>query len=67
MPIAFGGVRQNRHRPSPDFRSLCGRITGHEYDKKGRELKERQTEIALRIEQHQKGEGDYRITLVDKI
>ena len=40
-----------------------GRITGHEYDKKGRELKERQTEITLRIEQHQKGEGDYRITL----
>jgi len=27
-----------------------------EYDKKARELKERQTEIALRIEQHQKGE-----------
>jgi hypothetical protein len=31
-----------------------------EYDKKARELKERQTEIALRIEQHQKGEGDFR-------
>jgi hypothetical protein len=26
-------------------------------------LKERQTEIALRIEQHQKGEGDFRTTL----
>src|ERR1700716_120345 len=39
------------------------RITGDEYDKKARELKERQTEIALRIEQHQKGEGDYRTTL----
>jgi hypothetical protein len=38
-------------------------ITGEEYDKKARELKERQTEIALRIEQHQKGEGDYRMTL----
>jgi site-specific DNA recombinase len=38
-------------------------ITGDEYDKKARELKERQTEIALRIEQHQKGEGDYRMTL----
>jgi hypothetical protein len=31
--------------------------------KKARELKERQTEIALRIEQHQKGEGDFRTTL----
>ena len=40
-----------------------GRITGDEYDRKARELKERQTEIALRIEQHQKGEGDYRTTL----
>jgi hypothetical protein len=34
-----------------------------EYDKKARELKERQTEIALRIEQHQKGEGDFRTRL----
>ena len=32
-------------------------------DKKARELKERQTEIAARIEQHQKGEGDFRATL----
>jgi hypothetical protein len=38
-------------------------ITGNEYDKKARELRERQTEMALRIEQHQKGEGDYRLTL----
>ena len=28
-----------------------------------RELKERQTEIALRIEQHQNGKGDFRTTL----
>jgi hypothetical protein len=34
-----------------------------EYDKKGRELKQPQAEIALRIEQHQKGEGDFRTTL----
>jgi hypothetical protein len=34
-------------------------ITADEYDRKARELKERQTEIALRIEQHQKGEGDF--------
>src|SRR5262249_29652063 len=38
-------------------------ITQNEYDKKARELKERQTEIALRIEQHQNGEGDFRTTL----
>ena len=38
-------------------------ITQDEYDKKARELKERQTEIAARIEQHQKGEGDFRATL----
>jgi hypothetical protein len=29
---------------------LQRRITGDEYDKKARELKERQTEIAVRIE-----------------
>ena len=38
-------------------------ITQNEYDKKARELKERQTEIAARIEQHQQGDGDYRTTL----
>ncbi len=38
-------------------------ITQDEYDKKARELKGRQNEIALRIEQHQEGEGDYRTTL----
>ena len=38
-------------------------ITQDEYDKKAHELKQRQTEIALRIEQHQKGEGDFRTTL----
>jgi hypothetical protein len=43
--------------------SLQRGITQDEYDKKARELKERQTEIALRIEQHQKGEGDFRTTL----
>jgi hypothetical protein len=42
---------------------LKRRITQDEYDKKARELKERQTEIAVRIEQHQKGEGDFRTTL----
>jgi site-specific DNA recombinase len=38
-------------------------ITQDEYDKKARELKERQNEIALRIEQHQNGEGNFRTTL----
>src|SRR5918999_1622467 len=39
------------------------RITQDEYDKKARELKERQAEIALRIEQHQQGEDSFRTTL----
>ena len=38
-------------------------ITGDEYDKKARELKERHLELEMRIEQHQKGEGVYRTTL----
>ena len=38
-------------------------ITGAEYDRKARELKERQTEITLRIQQHRKGETDYCTTL----
>lgn len=38
-------------------------ITQDEYDKKARELKEKQTEFALRIEQHQQADGDYRTTL----
>ena len=49
-------------RNSQDF-AFCRRITADEYDRKARELKERQTEIALRVEQHQKGEGDFRTTL----
>ncbi len=40
-----------------------GGITQDEYDKKARELKGRQNEIALRIDQHQDSEGDYRTTL----
>ena len=38
-------------------------ITQDVYDKKARELKEEQAEIATRIEQHQQGEGEYRTTL----
>jgi hypothetical protein len=40
-----------------------GRITQDEYDRKARELKEGQTEIAMPIERHQKGEGEFRTTL----
>ena len=40
-----------------------GELRGTNTTEKARELKGRQTEITLRIEQHQKGEGDYRTTL----
>lgn len=40
-----------------------GWITGSEYDKKAQELKAREIELAMRIEQHQKGEGEFRTTL----
>jgi len=40
-----------------------GWITQDDYDKKARELKERQAEIAAQIEQHQHGDGEYRTTL----
>lgn len=42
---------------------LAGSITQSEYDNKARELKDRQVEIAARIEQHQKGDNDFRTTL----
>jgi site-specific DNA recombinase len=44
-----------------------GGITQDEYDEKARELKERQTQIALRIEQHQNGEGSFRTTLASLV
>jgi hypothetical protein len=37
--------------------------TQDEYDKKARDLKQRQTEIGLRIARHEKGDGDFRVTL----
>jgi len=46
-----------------DNRIRGRRITAEDYDKKARELKERQTEIGLRIEQHQNGEREFRTTL----
>jgi hypothetical protein len=39
------------------------RITQDDYDKKARELKDQQAEIAARIEQHQQGNAEYRTTL----
>jgi hypothetical protein len=59
--------RPTRVRPSimtpkwPTFSSR--RITQDEYDKKARELKDRQVDIATRIEQHQEGDGSFVITL----
>lgn len=47
----------------PDRQPVSRRITGGEYDKKARERKERQTELAMRIEQHANGEGKFRTTL----
>jgi hypothetical protein len=44
-------------------RAGAWRITQDEYDKKARELKERQAEIATCIDQHQQGDGEYRTTL----
>ena len=38
-------------------------ITQDEYDRKARELKEREAEIAGRIEQHRQGDSDFRTTL----
>src|SRR5262249_16844891 len=57
-----------RQRPSTcDFMASAtfavGSVLHRRIPKKARELKERQTEIALRIEQHQKGEGDFRTRL----
>jgi hypothetical protein len=43
----------------PHFRG----ITQDDYYKKARELKGQQAEIAVRIEQHQQGDGEYRTTL----
>ena len=42
-------------------------ITRDEYDKKASELKALQVELAMRIEQHQKGEDGFRITLENLI
>ena len=65
---AIEGLRRKFDQPRERLATLLDlrldkSITQDEYDKKARELKERQAEIAARIEQHQKGEGDFRATL----
>ena len=40
-----------------------GSITQDEYDKKQRQLREHQAEVATRIEQHNDGDGNFRTTL----
>ena len=57
---SYGGVF-SPHSATREFGAW--RITQDEYDRKARELKERQVELALRIEQHQTGEGTFRTTL----
>ena len=42
---------------------LAESITQSEYDKKATELKQRQTELRMRIEQHGKGQDEFRTTL----
>ena len=42
---------------------LNNSITQEEYDKKAHELKQSQTELRIHIEQHQKGQDDFRITM----
>jgi predicted component of type VI protein secretion system len=57
---AEGAVAPNGRREAcPYYTADYGR----RLRQKARELKERQTEITLRIEQHQKGETDYCTTL----
>jgi hypothetical protein len=58
-----GSCSRCRRRSARISSPCIGWITQTEYDKKARELKDRQTEIGLRIEQHHQGDGDYRATL----
>jgi len=57
------GDEHDHGRSRPPAQNEQWRITQDEYDKKARELKERQAEILLRIEQHHGGEGSFRTTL----
>ena len=65
---AIAGLRRDHDRTSEKLATLLDlrldqSITRDEYDKKARELKELQVELAMRIEQHQKGEDGFRTTL----
>src|SRR3984893_14532913 len=68
LPLFFAGERSGMEGPQCAYLPACGvavprRITQDDYDKKARELKEQQAEIATRIEQHQQGNAEYRTTL----
>jgi hypothetical protein len=65
---AIEGLRRDLDRTRERLATLLDlrldqSITQREYDTKARELKERQAEIATRLDQHKKGEGTYRTTL----
>lgn len=65
---AIAALRREHNRVQDQLATLLDMrldksITQTEYDKKARELKERQVAIAARPEQHQQGDGDYRNTL----
>ena len=65
---AIAGLRRDYDRTNEKLATLLDlrldkSITRDEYDKKARELKELQVELAMRIEQHQKGEDGFRTTL----
>lgn len=67
VALVGGGGRWGRSRrrvPTRRTRAFAmQRITQDEYDKKARELKARQVELAMQIEQHQQGDGAFRTAL----
>lgn len=65
---AIAAIRRDYDRASEKLATLLDMrldksITGDEYDKKASELKALRVELAMRIEQHQKGEDGFRTTL----
>ena len=59
----FGLAGDTTVMPPADAIRPARRNTQDEYDKKARELKARQIEMALPIEQHEQGDGEFRATL----
>ena len=65
---AIAGLQREHERTREKLATLLDlrldqSITRDEYDNKARELKELKVELAMRIEQHQKGEDGFRTTL----